>query len=1323
MDHEQSAESEAPAPFFVQRKLTIGKPDDHFEKEADTVADKVVQRMSQSGAEPAVQAKQAPTPAPQAITTLPTAPAKAAVPQESLQKKEETEGKEDEETVQRKPIFDSMADPPEERIQRKPIFDSMADTQEDVVQRKEQDTTPDTANGGLQQRLQSTKGSGEPLPADTRSTMESSIGADFSGVRIHTGQQAASLSTELGAQAFTHGKDIYFNQGKYDPSGNSGRHLLAHELTHTIQQGAAVQRKIDPSAAPPDMIQKSGPSAAAPGKGAAKASGETVNIAGGAFLPSARLKEAIKEAGDKGLDVNVSGGQYAETGTMKVYEKDGEYFSKGTGYLPLKVQLLQPAGPMLAVKMQNGKVSGFSTIGRSNNKNSIPQYLRNNGTALSWLNGIDTRNIGSNATNTFEGGTLTFWLNGLKVKVGKFADATMNLGFTNMKPVANVAVDMDIKGMARGNMDVTLKDNALSGEGSFEVSFKNFKGSIAARFAEGMLDVKGMVGYDGDKLSGSLTLVMTDKATADSFATSQVQAAGGSAKEAVLPEGGIPPASDKAGPRALTGMGALTFQLTEWFAGSVNVIVDGEGDVTVIGKIAPPKEITLFEQKDYSKELFKLEARAPYGIPVIGNVYVFANMALIALAKLGPAKIYNIEVDGIYSTRADVAKTIALSGSLNISAYAGLRLRAEGGAGLEIADHDVKVGVGVNADAGVKGYVDARPTIGYRDPGEFFFKGHMEIAAQPFLGLSGDLFAEVDSPWWSPLPDKKWTWPIGALEYPLPGEFGIGADMEYVLGSGKVPDIKFGEVNFDGQRFMTDLVDDNVPQKGGAGKGDKQGKFVDGGAGGAAPGAGGPGAAAPGKGGGKQAPGGKGDAPKAPAPAAGGKGGKGGKGKDKEGGDKIEDAKNFAEAMKAVKSLEQRTKPMTRDEITVAVEGIKKRFKVRTISVAPQGTEWWIVTGTLKNMPNKQAVKVKADMKPGDEKDKKNDPKEKEKQKKLDIGINDLKAKDKTIAGADKDLTREEADNVAKTVLNSHKDLFKSIRVVDAGTKWAYDYVQLSPLIPGSGKAFEMPDKLFIGAYLKTGSRIYQLKSINWKLTVLEDVQKTMKPEPIPTERFVSYFKSNEYKIVPEEEAKAIMLPADLRIGSFVKWNNSLWQLHSIDPVYITLQNANSNEKAKIKVTVFIESYNAKRTYLKPSDAELKDLSEEDPTWRDKIQGKPQKSSRETKGHGTTMYNIAVKYAKKKTVELVFLDTSYYLIFKLKKPTGTENPEGRQPDVFIKFKDGTHLAIEVRSDTDDPDVLRDRNEAFLNTLPPASKGRVEVEEIPGHKYSKYKNKK
>ncbi len=112
------------------------------------------------------------------------------------------------------------------------------------LMRQTADSTPTPTPKNLESRLQQSQGSGSPLDPNTRTEMEGSFAADFSGVQIHTGQESASLNKSLGARAFTHGNDIFFNSGEYQPQSSQGKHLLAHELTHTLQQGASVQRKL-----------------------------------------------------------------------------------------------------------------------------------------------------------------------------------------------------------------------------------------------------------------------------------------------------------------------------------------------------------------------------------------------------------------------------------------------------------------------------------------------------------------------------------------------------------------------------------------------------------------------------------------------------------------------------------------------------------------------------------------------------------------------------------------------------------------------------------------------------------------------------------------------------------------------------------------------------------------------------------------------------------------------------------------------------------------------------------------------------------------------
>jgi hypothetical protein len=86
---------------------------------------------------------------------------------------------------------------------------------------------------------------GQPLGNDARGFMEPRFGADFSNVRVHHDGESAGLNNRLGAKAFTYQNHIFFSRGQYQPGTSDGKQLLAHELTHTIQQGHAVQRSPD----------------------------------------------------------------------------------------------------------------------------------------------------------------------------------------------------------------------------------------------------------------------------------------------------------------------------------------------------------------------------------------------------------------------------------------------------------------------------------------------------------------------------------------------------------------------------------------------------------------------------------------------------------------------------------------------------------------------------------------------------------------------------------------------------------------------------------------------------------------------------------------------------------------------------------------------------------------------------------------------------------------------------------------------------------------------------------------------------------------------
>jgi hypothetical protein len=101
-----------------------------------------------------------------------------------------------------------------------------------------------TTNNQLSNQIESSRGKGDELPPLTKNFMESRFGNSFQDVRIHDNKESRNLSKALNAKAFTSGNDIFFNDGMYNSESVEGQHLLAHELTHTIQQKKGASQNI-----------------------------------------------------------------------------------------------------------------------------------------------------------------------------------------------------------------------------------------------------------------------------------------------------------------------------------------------------------------------------------------------------------------------------------------------------------------------------------------------------------------------------------------------------------------------------------------------------------------------------------------------------------------------------------------------------------------------------------------------------------------------------------------------------------------------------------------------------------------------------------------------------------------------------------------------------------------------------------------------------------------------------------------------------------------------------------------------------------------------
>ena len=147
------------------------------------------------------------------------------------------------------------------KVMRSPYINRFANSgiltkqkrEEEKIQRKAEGQPNVSSNVAAE--IQSSTAAGEPLPLSVRRFMEPRFQADFSTVKIHTSDTSAKLNRQLNAQAFTVGNQIFFGKNKFQPESSEGKTLIAHELTHTIQQGGAIQRSEEVSVTQQSSVQ------------------------------------------------------------------------------------------------------------------------------------------------------------------------------------------------------------------------------------------------------------------------------------------------------------------------------------------------------------------------------------------------------------------------------------------------------------------------------------------------------------------------------------------------------------------------------------------------------------------------------------------------------------------------------------------------------------------------------------------------------------------------------------------------------------------------------------------------------------------------------------------------------------------------------------------------------------------------------------------------------------------------------------------------------------------------------------------------------------
>jgi hypothetical protein len=673
---------------------------------------------------------------------------------------------------------------------------------------------------------------GSPLAPTTRKFFEPRFGADFSHVRVHTDATAARTASTLSAKAFTVGRNIAFAAGQFSPGSQAGKRLLAHELTHVVQQagartgsgmvagqtgdGSIVMRQATPAPAPPvNPPSPPPPSKTPPSDAVLKAArAEVVELKGHAtFDPSAALAEVLEYQSPTPVSVPVKFGTLA-SGRVVVRKRDTGYVSTED---PAMIDMHHPAfpgggyyaPPRLQLSIVDSVVKGHVQFFPWDRVPGvlIPDWLDAFPLQrlLGWK-GLDQIRV-AGFRNELAGGALHYDLTSFNYRLdgewegtGKFSVSDENVTFA-------ADTDVQAKGVAAGKLPLKWAAGHVFGSTKLSLALApvdalggTFAGSLEGSYSEGVTNITGTVSYRSKKLNGSVTVKVApwEEAVAQ-LATHQLGDK-------------ITPVRTGTTKHVIFGWGVLDFHFNDWLSGHASVIVDPEGYITSYGVIAPAK-VFEFLKGD------KLSGRKPIGPkfeatafkPIWGPTGVTGTIAgeLTAAGRIGPGRLHEIQLSGRFSTNPAVPLEVALTGVVDLSAIGRLELSLTGSLAYTLLGphlRTVALEVKVLGTGTLRVYARLEPTFSVEKPKggdpQFRINGVLKTAADVSLGLSGSIKPSIFG--FGPhFKTGKYEWHVGGI--------GIKSTFDYRIGEPEGPSLEFEEYKYNSGEFhrqAEDLLDD-----------------------------------------------------------------------------------------------------------------------------------------------------------------------------------------------------------------------------------------------------------------------------------------------------------------------------------------------------------------------------------------------------------------------------------------------------------------------------------------------------------------------------------
>jgi len=323
-----------------------------------------------------------------------------------------------------------------------------------------------------------------------------------------------------------------------------------------------------------------------------------------------------------------------------------------------------------------------------------------------------------------------------------------------------------VNGQLEGEVDIPIQSDKLAGLG----------GNLHVEYREGLWKGEQTIAYERDngKLSGNVKLGLMQKEKGD---------------------------------LVVYGGGDITAQLTDFLAGTLGLEILPEGTTTISGAITVTEPIELFSEKKTDRELFSISRNIPLWAILVAVIRLRAGVR----AGIGPGQLRDITVEGEY-TIGEETPSFVISGELFIPAFAEAYVAFGAGLGLDVVLGSLTGGIEAVGTAGVYGAVSVLPEIAYEN-GNYSINGTATMAAAAKIKLGLQAWAEVEALWITVWENTwqlaEWVWDVGPT-------LALQANMSYTFGQPEPPSIDVKTSDIDAERLIQDAMPKEGPKGSGA---------------------------------------------------------------------------------------------------------------------------------------------------------------------------------------------------------------------------------------------------------------------------------------------------------------------------------------------------------------------------------------------------------------------------------------------------------------------------------------------------------------------------